>query len=60
VNGKMLSCEAATGNEGQYILVFPAVDMVAVFTGGAYKSQEDKLPFAIMRDIFLPTFTTDK
>lgn len=59
VNGKMLSSKVATGNGGQYILVFPELDMVAVFTGGAYNSQEDKLPFAIMKDIFLPTFATN-
>lgn len=29
-------------------------------TGGAYNSQEDKLPFAILNDIFLPTFSTEK
>ncbi len=48
--------KTATGNGGQYIMVIPRLDMVAVFTGGAYNSQDDKLPFAIIRDIFLPTF----
>jgi len=46
----------ATGNGGQYIMVLPEMDMVAIFTGGAYNSQEDKLPFAIVKDVFLPTF----
>ena len=55
---KVFVSKAATGNGGQYIMVLPELDMVAVFTGGAYNSQEDKLPFAIMTDIFLPTFTT--
>lgn len=53
---KEIISKVATGNGGQYILVFPKLDMVAVFTGGAYNSQEDKLPFAIIKDIFLPTF----
>jgi hypothetical protein len=50
------------GNDGQQtaslnnIMVVSALNMVAVFTGGAYNSQEDKLAFAIMNDIFLPTF----
>ncbi len=57
-NEKVFTSKAALGNGGQYIMVFPELDMVAVFTGGAYNSQEDKLPFAIMTDIFLPTFTT--
>ena len=38
-------------------MIFPEMDMVAVFTGGAYNSQEDKLPFAIMDKVFLPTFS---
>lgn len=55
---KVFVSKAAIGNGGQYIMVLPELDMVAVFTGGAYNSQEDKLPFAAMTDIFLPTFTT--
>ena len=57
---KITVAKVATGNGGQYIMVFPQLDMVAVFTGGAYNSQEDKLPFAIVSDIFLPTFTNEK
>lgn len=53
---KGLVSKVATGNGGQYIFVFPELDMVAVFTGGAYNSEEDKLPFAIVSDIFLPIF----
>ncbi|WP_281990734.1 serine hydrolase domain-containing protein [Aquimarina aggregata] len=56
INGKVINSKIATGNGGQYIMVFPKLDMVAVFTGGAYNSQEDKLPFAILNDVFLPTF----
>ncbi|WP_299211623.1 serine hydrolase [uncultured Aquimarina sp.] len=56
INKKAVVSKTATGNGGQYIMVIPEIDMVAVFTGGAYNSQEDKLPFAIMNDIFLPTF----
>jgi len=57
-NEKVFLSKTATGNGGQYIMVFLELDMVAVFTGGAYNSEEDKLPFAAMNDIFLPTFTT--
>jgi CubicO group peptidase (beta-lactamase class C family) len=57
---KRIVSKLATGNGGQYIMIFPELDMVAVFTGGAYNSQEDKLPFAIMTDIFLPAFTNEK
>lgn len=57
---KMIVSKVATGNGGQYIMVFPELGMVTVFTGGAYNSQEDKLPFAIMTDIFLPVFMNEK
>jgi len=60
VNEKVVVSKTATGNGGQYIMVLPELDMVAIFTGGAYNSQEDKLPFAIMKDIFLPTFKTQE
>jgi len=59
-NEKLFVSKTATGNGGQYIIVLPELDIVAIFTGGAYNSQEDKLPFAIMNDIFLPTFTSGK
>ncbi|MEL6821824.1 MAG: serine hydrolase [Calditrichota bacterium] len=55
-NGKKVIAKSATGNGGQYIMVLPEFNMVAVFTGGAYNSEEGKLPFAIMKDIFLWTF----
>ncbi len=58
VNDKIIISKTATGNGGQYIMIIPKMGMVAVFTGGAYNSQEDKLPFAIMNDIFIPTFIT--
>lgn len=54
VKEKYFMSKTATGNGGQYIIAFPELDMVAVFTGGAYNSQEDKLPFAIVKDVFLP------
>lgn len=56
VNGKTVISKTATGNGGQYIMIIPEMDIVAVFTGGAYNSQEDKLAFAIMKDVFLPIF----
>tara|TARA_R110002095_G_scaffold4065_3_gene11355 strand:- start:172 stop:648 length:477 start_codon:yes stop_codon:yes gene_type:complete len=56
INGEVINSITATGNGGQYIMVFPEFEMVAVFTGGAYNSQEDKLPFAIVNRVFLPTF----
>ncbi|MEO1655421.1 MAG: serine hydrolase [Bacteroidota bacterium] len=54
--GKTLIAKTATGNGGQYIIVFPELEMVIVFTGEAYNSADDKIPFTIVQKIFLPTF----
>ena len=54
-NGMILS-KTATGNGGQYIMVFPSMNLVAVFTGGAYNSPEDKIPFTMMNKVLLPLF----
>lgn len=55
-NNTTFMSKLATGNGGQYIMVLPELEMVAIFTGGAYNSQEDKLPFAIMTNVLIPTF----
>jgi len=52
----LIPSKTATGNGGQYIMIIPEMEMVAVFTGGAYNSEEDKLPFVVMQKIFIPTF----
>ncbi|WP_339786542.1 hypothetical protein, partial [uncultured Imperialibacter sp.] len=46
----------ATGNGGQYLMLFPELNLVAAFTGGAYNSDDDKFPFAIMNRVLLPLF----
>ncbi|MEQ8472343.1 MAG: serine hydrolase [Marinoscillum sp.] len=56
VDDRIIEATVATGNGGQYIMIINELNMVAVFTGGAYNSQEDKLPFAILKDIFLSMF----
>ncbi len=56
-DSKKVDATCATGNGGQYILIFPEYDLVAVFTGGAYNSQEDKLPFAIVNKVILPSLS---
>ena len=56
VTDQKVMVKTATGNGGQYIMVVPEMNIVGVFTGGAYNSQEDKLPFAIMKDVLLPSF----
>lgn len=59
-NEKIIISKTATGNGGQYIMAIPEINLVAVFTGGAYNSQEDKLAFTIMNRVILPTFDTHK
>ena len=58
-DGSFVTAKVATGNGGQYIMVFSEFNIIAVFTGGAYNSQDDKIPFAIVKDVLLPTFTPD-
>ncbi|MBR9859411.1 serine hydrolase [bacterium] len=55
----IIECKVATGNGGQYIFVIEELKLVAVFTGSAYNSEEDKLPFLIMRDVKIPTFNSN-
>ena len=54
--GKAIPGFAASGNGGQYIVVFPEIDAVFVFTGGAYNSPKAQLPLFVIRDILIPTF----
>lgn len=44
----------ATGNGGQYIVIIEELNLMAVFTGGAYNSDADKLPFLIMNRLVIP------
>ena len=53
-NGKIIESSTATGNGGQYIMVIRELKLVAVFTGGAYNLEADKLPFAVMSKVVLP------
>jgi CubicO group peptidase (beta-lactamase class C family) len=46
----------ASGNGGQYIIVFPDIGMVVVFTGGNYNSPLGGQPFRILVRYILPAF----
>ena len=48
VNGKPYEMYYADGNGGQYIFVVPEYDIVAVFTGGNYDSDNATRPFGLM------------
>jgi CubicO group peptidase (beta-lactamase class C family) len=53
VNGKSYEMIFADGNGGQLILVVPALELVAVFTGENYNSSKAELPFEIMDNYIL-------
>lgn len=53
--GKVMNALTATGNGGQYIIIIEEFNLMAVFTGGAYNSDQDKLPFAVMNKVVLPS-----
>lgn len=52
---QIFSSVVGTGNGGQYIMILSDLNLIAVFTGGAYNSENDKIPFAIMNQILLPS-----
>ncbi|MEL7373679.1 MAG: serine hydrolase, partial [Pseudomonadota bacterium] len=55
VNGKPVRSFEAWGNGGQFIMVFPAFDLVAVFTGENYgKLPEMERPFELIDRYILP------
>lgn len=46
----------ATGNGGQYLMIFPNDNLAFIFTGGAYNSPKDKIPINIVTSVLLPLF----
>ena len=53
VNGKSYDMVFANGNGGQYIIIVPALEIVAVFTGENYNSSKAELPFVILNAYIL-------
>jgi CubicO group peptidase (beta-lactamase class C family) len=52
--GELVPAYWASGNGGQYIVIFPDHDMVAVSTGGNYDSPLADQPFEMIDDYVLP------
>jgi CubicO group peptidase (beta-lactamase class C family) len=52
--GSQVSAVFAGGNGGQYIFVFPELELVAVFTGGNYNSKRAQRPFRLLERYVLP------
>lgn len=59
-NQKAIPGFAASGNGGQYIVIFPSENLICVFTGGAYNSDKAGIPLLIMRDVLIPTFANSR
>lgn len=60
LNENLAVSKTASGNGGQYIIIIPEIEMVAIFTGGAYNSKDGQLAFEVMNGIFIPAFTSGK
>ena len=54
VEGERVEAIEAMGNGGQYLMLFPKQDVLLVFNGTAFNSEEDELPFSIVGQVFLP------
>jgi len=52
--GERVEAIEAMGNGGQYLMLFPDQEVLLVFNGTAFNSEEDKLPFSIVSQVFLP------
>lgn len=54
-NGPLVDSFFTSGNGGNFIFVFPQLELVAVFTGSNYNSRLMDQPFLILTDRLLPT-----
>jgi len=52
--GGLVDTYFTSGNGGNYILVFPSLDLVVMFTGSNYNSSLQGKPFGILTDRLLP------
>lgn len=48
INGTPVEAWFARGNGGQFVFVFPSLDLVAVFTGSFYNEPESDLPLQLV------------
>ncbi|MEZ5020157.1 MAG: serine hydrolase [Bacteroidales bacterium] len=52
-NNRTYDCYMAAGWGGQYMLVFPGMEMIIIFTGGNYMSSGSVSPFDLVEDYIL-------
>jgi len=53
-NGEQVDSYYASGNGGNYVFVFPSLDLVVAFTGSNYNSSLANQPYVILSDRILP------
>lgn len=56
-NGRVADAWLATGNGGQKLFIFPAHNLIAVFTGGNYNSPTDTPPNELVPKYVLPALS---
>jgi len=56
-SGNIVETYFTSGNGGNYIFVFPTLDLVVMFTGSNYNSPLQNKPFGILTDRVLPAVT---
>ena len=54
-NGVELECFFTSGNGGNFVFVFPALELVATFTGSNYNSEKTDYPFRFLPAILAAT-----
>jgi hypothetical protein len=54
VGEKVVDAVEARGNGGQYISVFPSLDLVVVITGGNFRNGKTRQPEEILQQFVLP------
>ncbi|MDM8537294.1 serine hydrolase [Desulfobacterales bacterium HSG17] len=60
VNGVNIETYYAAGNGGQYIFIFPSLDMVVVFTGGNYNNKLQNQIYGLLSKYIINAATPQK
>ena len=53
-DGVAIECYFTSGNGGNFVFVFPSLDLVVAFTGSNYNSRASDQPFQILAERLLP------
>ena len=50
-NGAALECFFTSGNGGNFVFVFPSLELVVTFTGSNYNTEKSNYPFRLVPSI---------